>query len=221
MVQPLSTSRQITGSPYRSGAPIVRPMGKRTSAESIPSTDTTSVDERVVAFAREIDSLRERRGLTRAALARAAGVHPTQMSQILLGQQGMSIERMADILGALGAALLVAEGDEHKPSRIGVFDASGRLMTDLLKIPLPGYVEASELCADFKAGEQVYVQAATEFELDKWVLAERVGGTGRVFAKCIEVEGARYLQTPEGDDLRFTADRYRVVARAYGRFGAV
>lgn len=55
------------------------------------------------------------------------------------------------------------------------------------------------------------------FEAGKWVLVERKDGT-RDFVKCVEVDGAAYLRTPRGDDWRYAADRYRIIAKAYGGF---
>lgn len=59
------------------------------------------VDARTHAIAQELEALRLKRGLSKAELARRAGVHPTQMGQILLGQQGVSLERLADLLEVL------------------------------------------------------------------------------------------------------------------------
>ncbi len=150
-------------------------------------------------------------------MAKAVGIHETHLGQFLLGRQGVSLDVLAKSAEILGAALL-KEGDERNPTRIGSVSPDGRLMTDLSTIALPGFVEVTEACDDFKPGEEIYVRAASAFALNKWIIVERKTDHTRHFVKCIELEGERYLRTPQGDEWRYVSDRYRVIAQAYGGF---
>jgi transcriptional regulator with XRE-family HTH domain len=188
----------------------------KTKAEHTPVDHPVAVAAPMQHIAAEMEALRLRRGMSRRQLALAAGVHPTQMSQILLGQQGASIERTAEILCVLGAALLVQPGDEQRPRRIGTIDEEGRFMADTPVIVFPAYVECGPNTPEFAPGEQLFLKASEAFELGKIVLVELAGG--RQVMRCVEESGLRFLRTLAGDDVRYVPERHRVVAVVYGSF---
>jgi transcriptional regulator with XRE-family HTH domain len=167
------------------------------------------------AIADEINALRERQGLSRRQLAFKSGVHPTQVSQILLGHQNASVQRTAKILEALGAALLVSPSDEQTPRRIGAVDDIGRVMTESTII-FPGYVECGPNTPDFAPGEQLFMRAHNTFALDKLVQTTIDGKAQLV--RCREIDGTRYLVTLQGHELRYTAERYPIMGIVYGSF---
>lgn len=191
--------------------PNIPAMGT-TNSKNDPSE---TVSPQMRAIADEMEALRKRRGMSRRQLALAAGVHPTQISQILLGQQGTSIERASEILRVLGAALLVQPGDEQRPRRIGTLDELGRVMTEST-IVFPGYVECGPGCTAFAPGEQLFLKAHETFELDKLVLVDT--SNGRQLVRCVEVEGMRFLRTMTGDDVRYVHERHSILAIVYGSF---
>lgn len=223
MVQARSVSRSISGSPYASGRPIVRDMAKPPKSSKAPIASTpdqtpdAEIDPHLREIAKRVDELREKRGMSRNKLAAESGIHNTHMGQFLLGRQGISLEVLSRAAKAVGAILLT-EADEARPTRIGSVAPDGRLMTDIDTIVLPGFVEVPEGWAGFGAGEQVYVRADNAFELGKWVIVERRVDSTRHFVKCVDIDGVRHLLTPQGDEWRFHADRYLVVAKAYGGF---
>jgi transcriptional regulator with XRE-family HTH domain len=133
------------------------------------------IDARTHAITTEIESLRLKRGLSKAELARRSGVHPTQISQILLGHQGMSLERLSDILEVLGAAMLITEADElHAPS-IGHINSGGEVVPASAdqRMVFPCYVETSTSSAEFSAGERLFIKESSVFQVDKWMLCRR------------------------------------------------
>ena len=177
--------------------------------------EPTSASPAMKAIADEINALRERQGLSRRQLAFKSGVHPTQVSQILLGHQNASVQRTAKILEALGAALLVSPGDEQTPRRIGAVDDIGRLMSENTII-FPGYVECGPNTPEFAPGEQLFLRAHTTFALDKLVMATIDDRAQLV--RCREINGTRYLVTLHGHELRYTSERYAITAIVYGSF---
>lgn len=177
----------------------------------------TSVDPRVRALATEIDKLREKRGMSRGALARASGVHATQMSHFLNGNVGVSVERMMDILRAVGAAMLVAPSDEARPLLLGIVDKSGRLMTDLDALVLPGMVEIEGELGPFHPGDQVHLGEASGFSAGRWVLIARDDGSHDLVL-CEERAQARVLVTALGDAVLYEPRRHHIVASVHGRF---
>lgn len=185
---------------------------------SILSPDDEGADPHIRALAAAVEQLRIKRGLSKNKLAAAAGIHGTHMGQFLLGRQGISLEVLAKAAEALGAILLT-EGDEKRPTRIGTITPAGLLMTDLKTIALPGFIEVPEGCDDLVAGEEVFLRASHAYEPGKWVLVERLNDSTRHFLKCVDLDGGKpFLRTPQGDEWRYMPDRYRVVAQAYGGF---
>ena len=65
-------------------------------------------------------------GLTRYVIAKAAGIHQTQLSRFMIGQRGLSIEGIDKICELIGARLVVdrnakrpAQREPNKPKRKG------------------------------------------------------------------------------------------------------
>ena len=92
-------------------------MAKKTTKAKAPEDPITEpekeVDPHVRAIAQRLGELRERAGISRNALAEAAGIHGTHMGQFLLGRQGISLEVLARAAERVGAALLT-ERDEKR-----------------------------------------------------------------------------------------------------------
>jgi transcriptional regulator with XRE-family HTH domain len=178
-----------------------------------PRAETISTRVRLISEAME--TLRIQRGLSRRQLALASGVHPTQMSQILLGHQGMSIDRAADILGVLGATLVVSPVDERTPHRLGEVDASGRVIAETA-LALPAYLECREPFGDHPASTQLFIRELADFQRDRLMLVEL--GTGLELRLGVEESKMRFLRNAASDDLRYVPERHRVLGLVYGAF---
>jgi transcriptional regulator with XRE-family HTH domain len=171
-----------------------------------------AVSAHVRAISERMEALRLSRGMTRRQLALAAGVHPTQLSQILLGHQGMSLDRAADILGVLGAALSVTALDERAPLRLGHVDPSGAVLLER-PLVLPGSVVCGEALPGLAAGEELHFRPASDFESGRLMLVAL--GERLALRRGVELGGMAFLRDMAGDDLRHVPDRHRVVAVAY------
>lgn len=212
MMSTSSILRENKGCAPRRMEASVAPMAKR------KDDDTKGViDPRVMEIIANITGMLERRGWNRADLARALGIDAPQVSNILNGKQGLSIPRMMDIYRALGAVMLVREGDPSAPVGIGTINAAGRLMTDAKVTAFPGYVLIGERSiGPYEPGTQVWLNAETEFVDGKWVLVERADG--HELMKCEDREGQRYLISYSGDEVVFRPERHRILATSYGHF---
>lgn len=191
----------------------VAAMGKRGSND-----DTGKNDERVKAIIADINAMVEQRGWARADLARALGIDPPQVSNILNGKQGLSITRMLDIYRVLGAFMLVRKGDPSAPVGIGTINRAGRLMTDSKDIALPGYILVGERrIGPYEPGMQVWLNSEREFVAGRWVLIER--DDGHELMQChAKEDGSLWLVAYTGDEVAYRPDRHRIVASAYGHF---
>jgi transcriptional regulator with XRE-family HTH domain len=176
------------------------------------SQQPTGVSPHVRALSQAMEALRLARGLSRRQLALAAGLHPTQMSQILLGRQGFSVERAADILAVLGASLIVAPVDERTPHRLGTLDGAGVAHLDG-PLAFPGALACSAALHGLAAGESVHLRASDAFTPDALHLVTL--GAHHEVRRAIVLDGMRFLRDAAGDDLRYVPERHTILAVAY------
>lgn len=165
----------------------------------------------------DIDAMLERKGWSRADLGRAVGIDAPQISNILNGKQGLSIERLLNFYRVLGMAMLVREGDPLHPVRLGTISGTGRLMADFKDISFPGYVEIGpRAIGPYGPGMQVWLKASNDFAPGRWVLVARDDGHDLV--RCDQRGDTRVLVTSSGDSLMYEPERHSIVAVSYGRF---
>jgi transcriptional regulator with XRE-family HTH domain len=183
------------------------------------TTDPTkkTLDPRAKALGLQLDSLRVKRGRSKGDVARAAGVHPTQIGKFLTGKVGLSVEKLVGAARALGAVVVLAESEVASPLILGTINEAGRLMTDLSHLTFPGVIEIRATFGPFKPGDQLHVREASTFLIGKWVIIERPGGE-RDLVYCDDRRGRRVIVNTSGDALDYEGDRHTVIASVYGRF---
>ena len=120
------------------------------------------------------------------------------------------MERFLDLLRSAGAMLLIEEADEARPLRIGTIDGTGRLMSDIKLLQLPGSATFTGASfGPFKAGDEVTFAACSEYMAGRWLLVE-VGGDRLIF-KAETIDDTAHLVNAGGDEIRFRLDRHHVV----------
>ncbi len=199
-------------SPHPRGGPTVVRMD---TDDTIKTTEPRTVDPIQLAFAREAERLRNRRGISKRKLASLARVDPTQMTHFLNGKKGLSAEALSRVAGALGAALILS-GDEDVARDRGTIDAQGWVNMEG-PLTFPTYFEVVERgFAELMPGDRVLVVAPQGHLIGKLVMVQTNGGRPRL-GRCVERHGIPCLQWADGDLTIYEPERHEIVALATER----
>lgn len=173
-------------------------------------------DPRIVELAKGVGRVIEARDMLPSHVAAQSGVDASHLGKWLAGTAGLGIEKILDVLQALGAQLVIhlaEEGDPRTIPLIGTMDKHGVVSLLGGSPTVPASILVSEDLPPFKKGDRGLVEPGAWAE-GRWVLVAHPDGRCRL-VKCEWRNGDRVLR---GDELIFyEEEKHRIFGVAVAR----